>query len=639
MFIHCVYLTNGQINKAEIDKLVMNEMIRQDLPGMAIGVYQNGKMYTNGYGYLDLQRKKPITKYTIFRWASISKTLTAVAALQLAERRADFKLSDRVVEHYPHWTAKVWDDRTRVLQKYGSNNTKKTYKETPDKKRKDSITINQLLTRRSGINHYSKGKKKKYWEYPYKNKSKDRPKTYNADATVDIFRIARLDFEPGTDYLYTTFGYNLLGAIIDKKTGSYPKWVENNIKRKLDLKSLRIATGTANGFQRPVDGIIKEKRIGSKVWVLPGGGWESNIQDLLKFGVGIAEKKLLRKTSDIWEDDKNHPQKYRRGIEEYYKINNIERIYHGGTHNNLKTFLFILPSNSTVIAVMIPVQNANPKNIAWSISTQMGIKTRSYSSNFPAVKCNDDMKSSSRKFIGLWRKSNTYSILRRGLERDAFKKEYDFLRKNGYYLSNFSTEIYNNKIVWNGIFKKGGGSFAMWRGYDLKGFNGKWREMNAKGYRLYDLETYVENGKRKYAGLFKKGTGRYAMFRNMSTTAFGSKRKELAKQGLKLIDIEVYESNGALKWSGVWTSGIDGLLNRNYSYTNFKKLIEDRNQKGYKLIDIETYKANGKRLWAGIWEKNNQTQYVSSPDIYCNTMDDLYKYNIKKYELIDVVSY
>lgn len=611
----------SQINTKKIDEIVEKEMVRQNLPGLAIGVYKKGEInYTKGYGFIDIDNKKPITNNTFFEWASISKTLTAVALFQLLESNNKINLDDTVTKHYKHWTSKI-------------NN-----KKVADKERKDKITIKHLLTHRSGINHYGRGKADKSGQYSYHSRENYESNNgkFNANSSVDIFREADLDFKPGKGYLYTSFGYNLLAAVIDEKTNGYENWVNKNIKNKLGLSSLRISKGDFKGFQKKRDGIINDRTNASSEWVLPSGGWGSNVKDLLKFARGVLEGKLLKNTDSLWNDDgyknkEGKPVKTRRGVFSGGSGNG-HRIYHGGTHSNLKTLMYIMPNKNISVVVMIPVQYADPWNVVRPIINAMDIN-RGFQTS-PIDTCRAGMKSSNKKFVGVWQKTNKDVIIRRGYSSKNFNTEWKFLTSKGYYLENF--EFSNN--LWNGIFKEGSGKYAMWRNYNHDQFNKKWKEMNQKGYRLYNLETYTINGKRKWAGLFKKGSGKYAMYRNYSTANFGIKRKELAKKGFKLIDIEVYDSSNGLKWAGVWVAGKDGMLNRNYNEGEFKVLVNNRNRQGFKLIDIETYKVNGKRKWAGIWEKSSQEQRVSFGEKYCDflKLHDTYSGD---FELIEMSIY
>ena len=618
---------NAQIRPVDVDKIVEAEMIRQNLPGLAIGVYKKGEInYLKGYGFIDVNSKKPITTNTVFRWASISKTLTAVAALQLDEKKGDdFSIKDKVTKHYSHWTSK---------NKFGGK-----YLDIPDKTRKNKITIKHLLTHRSGINHYSRGVDDKKGQY--KNKDKSNYESYNqkfnANSSVDIFRQTKLDFNPGSKFLYTTYGYNLLGAVVDKVSGSYPKWVEKNIKNKLGMSSLKIATSNdvPIGFQKPKDGIITQGKNYNKEYVLPGGGWESNIKDLMKFARGINDGRLLEKKEKLWEDED--------GVKQY---NGLEskgtdaslRVWHLGSQGNIRTNMYIRPKSNIIVVIMYPSEYAERWNIVKRIVDKMGIDKTFTTS--PIDKCvKGKMGSSNTRFAALWIKSKNDVVIRRGYSTDNFKKEWSFLTSKGYHLEDIEVYYHKKKLVWDGIFKMGRGQYSMWRNYDYNGFKKKWDEMNNKGYRLYDLETYMVSGKRKWAGLFKKGSGKYAMWRNQSTSDFALKRKVMAKKGMKLIDIEVFESKRQLKWSGVWIAGTDGKLNRNYNRNDFVVLRKKRANAGYKLIDVEVYKANGKEKWAGIWIKDSRGSGFKYNKNYCDLMKVHDDYSNKGFELIDLESY
>ncbi len=610
------------ISKTDVDKVVYEEMVRQELPGLAIGVYQVGKInYTKGYGYQDLNRTKPVNDRTIFSWASISKPLTAVAAFQLIEGKNDFDIDDLVIDHYPYWSP----------HKIGTSNfrTNKSKLATDDDLKK-VITLKHLLSHYSGIDHYANG----VWG----NRTNYRSDTdkFNREAAVDAFKKNKLISKPGSEYKYSTQGYVLLGAVIDKFTGSYPNYIKRNIADKLAMTSIRTPKGKTWGFQKKEDGIVKPKDYPNTEWVLPSGGWESDIRDLLKFGKGIVDEKLLKDTNELW---------YSNSFQKYYGLkssgrNDDLRVFHGGAHANLRTFLWMMPKRKIVIALMVPSQYADCNNFVRKITMKMGIDLfKNEIVTTPKFKCNKDMSSSTRRFNGVWRKTNGKVILRRGYSTNSFNKEWNFLKKRGYQVFDIEAYNQNGKLMWDGIFKKTVQTgFSMWRNFSQADFDKKWREMGQKGYRLYDVESYVVSGKRKWAGLFKKGTGKHALFSNYSTSNFGKKRDDLAKQGYKLIDIEVFDSKDGLKWTGVWTEGKEGLLNRNYDTSKFKDLVEQRNMNGYKLLDMETYKVNGKTKWAGIWEKSPEYQRANFWLKYCDIMES-YQKNSEEYELIDLESF
>ena len=89
----------------DVDAAMRDELKLQELVGLAVGVVKNGHIeYLKGYGWADREKQMPVTRQTLFRWASISKSLTAVAALQLWERDR-LKPGEDVRKYVPEFPA------------------------------------------------------------------------------------------------------------------------------------------------------------------------------------------------------------------------------------------------------------------------------------------------------------------------------------------------------------------------------------------------------------------------------------------------------------------------------------------------------------------------------------------------------
>src|SRR5262245_38124828 len=72
---------------AAIDKAVERNGITEDEPGVAVLIHQPDKvLFQKGYGLAELKERRPITPYTLFELASVSKTFTATAILILHDR-------------------------------------------------------------------------------------------------------------------------------------------------------------------------------------------------------------------------------------------------------------------------------------------------------------------------------------------------------------------------------------------------------------------------------------------------------------------------------------------------------------------------------------------------------------------------
>jgi len=79
--------TLSPAKRAQIEKAVSAFMAANSVPGVSVAVVQNGQpVWSAGFGMSDLEDSAPATSSTLYRLGSISKSITAVAILQLYER-------------------------------------------------------------------------------------------------------------------------------------------------------------------------------------------------------------------------------------------------------------------------------------------------------------------------------------------------------------------------------------------------------------------------------------------------------------------------------------------------------------------------------------------------------------------------
>lgn len=605
---------------SNIDKIIQDEMIYGNLVGLAVSVVKDGRViHQKSYGFTDLEKKTPFTNSTLFRWASISKVITAVAIHQLKEDNK-LKLDDKVSDKVSNW---------------------------PKDGNKKDVTIKHLLSHRSGINHYDDYDRRKY--------NGQQTAAFIPSESVNVFKNANLLFDPGIKHEYSTFGYNLLGEVIHNVGGGWDNHINSRIKNKLGLSSLTYnSTNGTKGYDKLCDDILVNRDGSNVIWKVPGGGYLSNIVDLNKFMMGLMNGTLLKSTAGLWNENISDNEGYSLGV--------VRRSYggvlfaeHGGAHSDMRTKMIFNTTKKD--GIVIAINGGNYANwtmgkIIHKIANEAGIYNANqnndpYHYSHEKNDTEEDVDEGEAldepcrgENVAIWHSADDHVILRRGYSQNAFGDEWQRLRSAGYVCVNFETYMLNNKRVWDGIFKKQSGGQAMWRNFESADFNKKWQEMSGQGYRLVDLETYMVGSKRLYAGLFLPGKGKYALFRGFSTADFGAKREELGKSGYKLIDVEVYYENGQQKWCGVWVEGQDGLLNRNYTTADFEKLVDTRKREGWNIVDVETYMDGRTRKWAGIWEKSSLNQEVLFAYKHDGTFSKKLNTNIKdKKVLTDVLRY
>ena len=87
---------------AEMDRTVTAFMTKVQVPGLSLAVGRDGALrFEKGYGFADLEHRVPATPLTVYRLASVSKPITAVAAMQLVDR-GRLALDDTVGQWLSH---------------------------------------------------------------------------------------------------------------------------------------------------------------------------------------------------------------------------------------------------------------------------------------------------------------------------------------------------------------------------------------------------------------------------------------------------------------------------------------------------------------------------------------------------------
>lgn len=340
---------NGGVNtlpdglREAIDNAVLAELERQEAVGIAIGVIRDNQVvYTAGYGMADRGAGTPVDSQSLFRWASISKPLTAVAAMQLVEAgRLDLDA----------------DVRTFVP-------------EFPDKG--TSITMRQLLSHLGGVVHYSNGpiiKTRRDYDNPHPFKS--------VIFALDTFAESPLVAQPGERYAYTTHGYILASAVVERAGDEdYAEQVHNRISIPLGLTTLQpdyqwqALPNRVVGYRKRGDAIVRSTDTDVS-WKLGGGGWISNIEDLARFGAGMLGDQLMQADTRVqmWT-----PQQTNDGSAIRYTLGwevsdqgGVLRVSHNGSQEKTRTRLVLYPAAGHGLAVMTNSEHVNPGAITTAV--------------------------------------------------------------------------------------------------------------------------------------------------------------------------------------------------------------------------------------------------------------------------------
>jgi serine beta-lactamase-like protein LACTB len=333
--------------EAAADQAARAQFEKQKLVGLAVAVIHDGKVaYLKGYGHADREDEIPVDpSKTLFRWASCSKPLTAIAALQLAEKGL-LDLDRNVREYVP---------------------------EFPDKG--VAITVRQLLCHQGGIVHYTNGKViRTSRDYDSENPFED------VILALDTFKDSPLVCRPGEKYSYTTHGYILLSAAVQRAgKQKFADQVKERIADPLGMNSLQpdyqwqAIPHRAVGYRRRANDEIVRSTDTDVSWKLGGGGYVSTAEDFAKFGTGLVNRKLVSEQTEarMWTRQKlangNGTTNYGLGFTFGKTPGGREWVGHSGSQEKTKTMMMLEPKSKRGVVVMTNSEWANPAQVAASI--------------------------------------------------------------------------------------------------------------------------------------------------------------------------------------------------------------------------------------------------------------------------------
>ena len=246
---------------SQVDSAVNAFMRHYHVPGMAIAITRHGKLvYAKGYGYADTSRKTPVTVNSLFRMASVSKTITATAILKLAE------------------TGKLSLDAT-VFGATGVLGTR--YGHPPYSSYLTEITIRQLLQHTAGG-----------WTNNGADPMFSHPEMTAGQLISWTIDHQPLENPPGTVYAYSNFGYCILGRVIEKVSGMpYAAYVKKTVLQPCGIRGMQIGGNTL--AQRKAGEVMYYGQHGEHPYIYnitrmdAHGGWIASATDLARLLVRI----------------------------------------------------------------------------------------------------------------------------------------------------------------------------------------------------------------------------------------------------------------------------------------------------------------------------------------------------------------
>jgi serine beta-lactamase-like protein LACTB len=297
-------------------------MSRLGIPGLSLAVAEAGQVrLETAFGHADVENAVRARPETVYRLASVSKPMTAVAVMKLAEEgRLDLD-------------APVW----RYCPDF------------PEKPR--PVTSRQLLCHQGGVRHYRPG---------------EQPMTRRFTSLAEglaLFQDDPLVFEPGTKVLYTTHGYTLLGCVAAVAAGRpFPSLLQETVFGPAGMATARVddvrelIPGRAQGYVRDGQGRLLNSELADMTWKVPGGGLCATAGDVARFGAAFLSGRLV---SSETREQMLTRQKTRDGRATGFGLgftlgdrSGQREAWHTGGQERVSTVLYLRPDAGLAVAIL-----------------------------------------------------------------------------------------------------------------------------------------------------------------------------------------------------------------------------------------------------------------------------------------------
>jgi D-alanyl-D-alanine carboxypeptidase len=325
-----------------LEAWIQSQMAYRGLPGMSVGIVYNDRLiYAKGFGYADVAKKIPVTPTTIYRMASVTKTFTATAIMQLRDA-GKLSLDDPVTKYLPWFSVKS------------------SFVDAP------AITIRHLLTHTSGLPREA--------AYPYW--------TDNRWPTIEQIKATLLNqeavFAPETQWKYSNLALALSGEIVAQVSGEpYDVYVRKHILEPLgmshstilfpvdDMSRLAVPYG-----RRMPDGKREIRPEMDCKGISPAANLSSTVEDLARYVAfqmsdGRVDGKVILKASTLQEMHRVQwlQPDWKTGWGIGFAINRADNrtiVGHSGWLAGYRTLISFCPEEKIGVIVLTNADDGNP---------------------------------------------------------------------------------------------------------------------------------------------------------------------------------------------------------------------------------------------------------------------------------------
>jgi len=240
-------------------------VVAEEIVGASLAFVDGGRLLAlETVGSADLASGRPVDRETIYHWASITKTFTAIALMQLRDRGL-VSLDDPVVRYLP--------ELRRVHNPYGPM---------------DAVTLRQLLSHSAGFRGAT-------WPWGGdRDWHPHEPTTW--EQLVAMMPYTEIVFEPGSRYSYSNPGIVFIGRVIEEVTGEpFETYVEKNILRPLGMATAyfdrtpwHLLPHRSNSYYRDADGLRANGLDFDTGITVSNGGLNASVPDMARYAAFLA---------------------------------------------------------------------------------------------------------------------------------------------------------------------------------------------------------------------------------------------------------------------------------------------------------------------------------------------------------------
>jgi CubicO group peptidase (beta-lactamase class C family) len=322
---------------AKLDQFVTSAMHQQQIPAMTVAVAMADRIvYSKAFGAADLENALPATTETLIRTGSIAKPISAAAAMTLVDS-GKLNLDAPVQKYCAPFPLKQWP-----------------------------ITTRELLSHTSGIRHYKEGEPESTHHYKWMSDG------------FAIFANDPLLFEPGTAFSYSTYGYTVVGCVIEGASGQrFNDYVSEHVFKPAGMTHtfvddvLEIVPHRARGYQK-IGGQVKNAGLMDSSYKIPGGGYVTTAEDLVRFAQALMDGKIVNPDTlvHMWT-----PVKIPGGAEEstyglgfgVLIVDGSKYVAHGGGQQGTSTSMVIIPERHFAVAALANMDGVQPSEVVREI--------------------------------------------------------------------------------------------------------------------------------------------------------------------------------------------------------------------------------------------------------------------------------